>query len=127
MQSMRTLTSRLRLAMAGLFAVISLLQTPSMVFAWSDAAPTHHADSTISHVHHGAMQLSHEHDSQDTGDASYNLPACHVVGCCIGLDSGCVGAPAALYHPLGLVDTAPTRTMTPASPEPADPPPRLQA
>jgi hypothetical protein len=124
---MRTLASRLRLVVAGLFAVVSLLQTPSMVFAGSGAPPTHHAGATVLHVHHGAMQRSHEQDTQDTADASYGLTACHVVGCCLALGfSGC-GAPIALYLPIGSLDAAPARPIVAAPPDPADPPPRLQA
>ena len=119
---MRTLASRLRFIVAGMFAVISLLQTPSMVFAWSSDLPTHHAGATVLHVHHGAMQLSHKH-TQDTADASYGLAACHIVGCCLALSLSGGGAPIALYLPIGPLDAAPARPIVAAPPEPPSAPP----
>jgi hypothetical protein len=133
MERMRTATRYLRLVVAGLFALLSPLQAPAMVFAWAGAAvPSHHATLASSHPehtvhHHSHPQTSDVTDGQDlTGDI-HGAPLCHSVGCCTGLAAIDVGAPTTIYLSLGLLDAAPEAALVPASPDPADPPPRLQA
>jgi hypothetical protein len=124
----------LRLTLAGLVAVVSLVQMPSIVMAWSGSAASHHEHSIASHSNHATLQASHQHDAHgiagDTFDAvddAYAIPACHVVCCCLALNPVICGAPSAFYLALGRVDAAAARVMLPAPPDPADPPPRLQA
>jgi hypothetical protein len=113
----------LRLALAGLLAVVSLLQMPSMVFAPAGAAEI----AIASHDHNERLQPSHDHHAPGTTDDAQGAPACHLIGCCLAISpSGC-SAPSALYRPLGPLEAAPARAMVPALPDLADPPPRLQA
>jgi hypothetical protein len=118
----------LRVAWAALFAVSTLLQLPAMAFAsTATAAPqeiTNATQPTQAHQHH--HQHDHDHHDGTASDAGDNGPSCFAVGCCFAL--GAVGTcqPAAAYIPLGTLARAPTRTMLPALPDPAVPPPRLQ-
>jgi hypothetical protein len=124
---MRSTAPCLRLALAGLLAVVSLLQMPSMVFAPAGAAALHHEIAIASHDHNERLQPSHDHHAPGTTDDAQGAPACHLIGCCLAISpSGC-SAPSALYRPLGPLEAAPARAMAPALPDLADPPPRLQA
>jgi hypothetical protein len=48
------------------------------------------------------------------------------MSCCIALAPSAVRAPTASHILLGVLDLVPARQLLPASPEPADPPPRLR-
>jgi len=124
----------LRLALAGLVAVVSLIQMPSMVMARSVSVAPQHDHSVASHGHHETLPPSHQHhahgavgDALDIIDDAYGIPACHVVGCCLGLNPVICGAPSAFYLALGPIDMAAAHVMVSALFDPAVPPPRLQA
>jgi hypothetical protein len=134
MQSFRTNMRGLRLALAGLVAVVSLLQMPSMVMAGSGAVARQHGYSVASHSHHETLPASHQHhahgivgDPWDITDDAHGTQACQVAGCCLALNPVVCGAPAAFYLALGPVDMDAARAMVPTLPDPAVPPPRLQA
>jgi len=122
----------LRLALAGLVAAVSLLQMPSMVMAESGSVARQHGHSIASHNHHELAPSHHRaHGGADsavdaTGDAP-SVPACHIAGCCLALNPVILGAPSTFCLALGPLALAVARVMAPAAPDPADPPPRLQA
>ncbi|MBX9777294.1 MAG: hypothetical protein K2Y71_23195 [Xanthobacteraceae bacterium] len=126
----------MRLAVAGLVAVVSLIQMPSMVTAASGSVARQHEYSLASHAHHEKLPPSHHHHPQqhaagedviDAGDDAYGIPACHVAGCCLALNPVIGSAPSVFYLALGPVDMDAARVMVPALPDPTVPPPRLQA
>ena len=124
----------LRVALAGLMAVVSLTQMPSMVMAGSDSVAPQHDHSVSSHSHHEKLRPSHQHhahstvgDALDITDDAYGIPICHVAGCCLALNPVICGAPSAFYLALGSLDLAPARVLVPALADQAVPPPRLQA
>lgn len=126
--------SGLRLALAGVVAVASLLQMPSMVMAKSSSTAPQPGYSVPSHSHHETLPASHQdHARGMVGDASeipgdaQGIPECQVAGCCLALNPVVCGAPAAFYLALGPVDMEAARAMVPAPSDPAVPPPRLQA
>ena len=133
MQSFRTRMRGLRLALAGIVAVVSLMQMPSMVMARSGSVLPQHDHSVASHSHRETLPASHQHhahgtvgDASDVTDDAYGIPVCHVAGCCLALNPVICGTPSAFYLALGPVDMAAARVMVPALPDPAVPPPRLQ-
>jgi hypothetical protein len=133
MQSFRTRMRGLRLALAGLVAVVSLLQVPSMVMARSGSVAPQQDHLVVSHSNHENLSPTHQHhahgtvgDAVDVADDAYGIPACHVAGCCLALNPFICGAPSAFYLELGLVVMAAAHVMVPALPDPAVPPPRLQ-
>jgi hypothetical protein len=132
MGSLRTKWRWLRLAVAGLLAVISLVQSPSMVVAWSSESAPFHQHSVMSHGHHATLQSSHQHhapsvtdDAFLTDDGTYSPFACHIVCCCLTLSLAFSGAPSAFDVLLGALDSAAAPVMVPAPLDPADPPPRF--
>jgi hypothetical protein len=134
MQSFRTRMRGLRLALAGLVAVVSFMQMPSMVMARSGSVDPQHNHSVASHNHHETLPASHQHhahgtagDAVDATDDAHAIPACHVAGCCLALNPFACGAPSAFYLELGPVDMAAAHVMVPALLDPTVPPPRLQA
>jgi hypothetical protein len=122
----------LRSALAGLVAVVSLMQMPSMVMAMSGSVAPQHDHSVASHSHHENLPPSHQHHTHgtvgasDVTDDAYGIPVCHVAGCCLALNPAICGAPSAFYLALGPLHLAAARVMVPALPDPAVPPPRLQ-
>lgn len=127
MQPIRTSARSLRLALAALFALVTLVQVPAMAVAYATAsarpmtATSLDADDHGSHSHH-----RHDH-TPATSDGAQDASLCQAMGCCvIAIAPAAIGAPAATYSPLGLIDIPPPCVMLPAQPEPADPPPRLQ-
>jgi hypothetical protein len=132
MGSFRTNWRWLRLALAGLLAVVSLVQMPSMVMAWSGSGDTYHEHSVSSHSQHSTLQSSHQHHAthitedafQVDGDA-HVLFACHVVCCCLTLSAVVCCAPSAFEKLVGLLDAAAAPVMVPVPQDPADPPPRF--
>lgn len=122
----------LRLALAGLVAMVSVMQMPSMVMAGSGSVAPQHGYS--SHSHHETLPVSHQQhahgivgDASDIADDGHGIPACQAAGCCLALNPVVCGAPAAFYLALGPVDRDAARAMVPAVSDPAVPPPRLQA
>lgn len=132
MGSFRTRWRWLRVTVAGLLAVISLVQMPSMVMAWSGEGATFNQHSVASHGHHATLQSSHQHhapsitdDAFLTDDGTYSPFACHVVCCCLTLNPAIAGSPSALNKLLGALTAAAAPVMVPAPLDPADPPPRF--
>ena len=124
----------MRLALAGLVAVVSLIQMPSMVMARSVSVAPQHDHSVASHGHHETLPPSHQHHAHGTDSAAlditddaYGIPECHVAGCCLALNPVICGAPSAFYLTLGPIDMAAAHVMVPTLLDPAVPPPRLQA
>jgi hypothetical protein len=133
MGSFRTRMRWLRSALAGLVALVGVVQMPSMVMANSGSVVPQHGYSVASHSQHKTLPASHQHhahgivgDASDIADDAYGIPACHVAGCCLALNPVTCGVPSAFYLALGPVDMAAARVMVPALPDPAVPPPRLQ-
>lgn len=127
MQSMRTNAAWLRLALAGLFAVASLVQVPAMAFART-SGPAHHTMASVLHADHEISHSTHHHHTQSDLDVDRSAaPICCVVGCCLAIGAVSIAAPAALLLLLGKIEAAPPRAMVAVLPDPADPPPRLQA
>ena len=124
----------LRLALAGIVAVASLIQMPSMVMAKASSVAPQHDHSGSSHSHHEKLSPSHQHhalgtvgDAFDVTDDAHGIPECHVAGCCLALNPVICGVPSAFFLALGPLVLAAARVMVPALPDLADPPPRLQA
>lgn len=131
MGSVRTSARWLRLALAMLFAVITVVQAPTLALAWATkssesvtlapSASHRHAHSDH-HRHHADVAI----DDLDA-DVTYGDPLCQAMGCCwVAVNPAVVRSPAVVDLVLGLIDQAPARVMLPAFPEPADPPPRIQ-
>jgi hypothetical protein len=131
MQSLRIMAPWLRLALAGLFAIASLIQVPSMALARSSAA-AHSGTTPLGMVHHD-MGAHAEHgmthaDHRDHAQASLDrdgVAACCSFNCCTLLTPISNQNPHAVFLLLGKMEASPSRTMVPALPDPADPPPRL--
>jgi hypothetical protein len=124
MQPIRTTARWLRLALAMLFAVVTLIQVPAMAVAYA-TAPARPAAAAP----HDAPHNSHSHrdHAPQASDSAQGESVCQAMGCCVvAIEPAVIRAPAATYCLLGLVDIPPARVMLPALPEPTDPPPRLQ-
>jgi len=130
MQSIRTTARWLRLALALVFAAISVAQVSTMAAARAAGSPHHvlsQATAPASHADHHSSHSGHRHGFAAVADIVDNVSVCHVMGCCvIALALPASDAPVALYILIGVLDLTPARTMQPAPPGPVDPPPRLQ-
>src|SRR5262245_20324832 len=116
MKLFRTRMRFLRWALAGLIALVSVVQMPSMVVAFHDLWAVHR-EHKVAHSHHGTLQPSHQQhansiadDGVDAVDNAYGTLTCHVVGCCLALNPVC-GAPSLFDQVLGPIDAAAARAM----------------
>lgn len=146
-----------RTLMAGLFGFMSLAHGPVMAFAKAGmpaAHQQHHAAAHATHhaAHHAAQpdaapHAGHEHasashhaadhgqspphdvlDDEDMAAAQPPSPAvCHSFGCFTAVKPLPACAPAWRTVLLGKIMPPPHHPASPASLEPADPPPRLPA
>jgi len=146
---MRTrLTSRtiLRLLFAVLFGVMSVVPVPLSAFAFpaslhAHAAPAPDASQSAIHhdtAHHGHGGAAHHHGDRLTATApSADEPgatqpadgamSCHAAPCCMAVPPAAPSAPATVLLLLGQLAVPPSRTIVAVAPDPAVPPPRLQA
>ena len=138
MRSLRTSPGWLRLALAALFATMTLLQVPTMALACATGKthagdahaasaappPAGHHGSHAAHSHSIAAHDSHDHHPASPADAAHDPSDCYAMGCCIAVRPAAISAPVAIDRLLGVLDLAPAHTMLPAPQEPADPPPR---
>lgn len=127
MQAFRQASKWLHLALAVLFAAITVAQAQAMTIACVSPLAQSAAIPQIHHHADDAHTSNHGHDGQPASDATHDPTICHDMSCCVALGPARVAAPAVAFVSLGIVAAAPARTMLPAIPEPADPPPRLQA
>jgi hypothetical protein len=126
MQPIRTSARWLRLALAMLFAVVTLIQVPAMAVAYA-TAPARSVAVAPHDAHHHNSHSHHRDHAPQASDSAQDASVCQAMGCCVvAIDPAVICAPAATCSLLGLVDIPPARVMLPAFPEPADPPPRLQ-
>jgi hypothetical protein len=126
MRQGRTAKTLLRAAFAALFGFVSLAHGPVMTFAQAQAAPMHRHDPAP------APAASHHHHHADTVADRQALPPlpdtiCHALACFTSLGSPAVASPDWVRVPLGQLFPAVARVLTPATADPADPPPRLPA
>jgi hypothetical protein len=136
MRPVPTAQRLIRAAFTALFGVMSLAHGPVMAAAHDTghhppaieraAAPMHHAGH-----HHHEMDHAKDHMMPDPAEQP-EAPAsesttCNSFACFLAVASPSVGAPAAAFILLGQLTAYPPRAGSPAVPEPADPPPRLQA
>jgi hypothetical protein len=129
MGSVRTSARWLRLALAALFAIGTMIQVPAMAIACATKSSQLVAASFADHHHsHSGHHQHHADVATDVVDAdvTHDASVCQAMGCCMAIDPAVAPTPVAMDILIGLLDQAPARVMLPALPEPADPPPRLQ-
>jgi hypothetical protein len=134
MRSLRNAHPLMHLALAALFAVMSLAHGPLMSFARANTVTPHHTTGAAvpdsGHHHHiqagGLHQPAHVDDQPDADVAVIPAP-CFAIGCFVALPAAQIGAPLAGAMPLEQLAPALARVMVPAEPDPAVPPPRLPA
>jgi hypothetical protein len=133
MGSVRTSARWLRLALAMLFAVTTIMQVPAMAVACATKSSEPVAASFA--AHHHSHSGHHQHHADIAADIAINVvdadvthddSVCQAMGCCLALNPAIARTPVTMDLLIGLIDQAPARVMLPAFPEPADPPPRLQ-
>ncbi|MGH6768164.1 MAG: hypothetical protein ACRECO_03975 [Xanthobacteraceae bacterium] len=125
----------MRLILAALFAVMSLVHGPLMSFARASMAPLHHqGDVTTPHgAHHHPSHTGSMHEQaadRDTGvpdPGAATMPApCYAIGCFTALTPTVTGPLPTAAILLGQLLPTLGRNMIPEEPDPAVPPPRLQ-
>jgi hypothetical protein len=114
-----------------LFAVVAIVQVPAMAVACAAKSPGRiiHASSADDHHSHLGHHQHHADVAVDVDDsgATHHASVCQAMNCCMAVDPAVVRSPIATDLLIGLIGQAAARAMLPAPPEPADPPPRLQA
>jgi hypothetical protein len=108
----------LRTTLAVVFGFMSLAHAPIMTFARADAAVAQHQMQII--------PRQHQHDHSIPAPAEHR-PICNAAGCFVLVAPPTVIAPAVELFPGATLIPATPRPLLSTSPEPADPPPRLQA
>lgn len=88
-----------------------------------------------SHHHPAATDTGpadcHDHDSiaghepAASGGGTHDAAPCNAFGCFVSVEAPAVPAPALAMHLLGKLNPLPPASVSPASAQPADPPPRL--
>jgi hypothetical protein len=129
MGSLRTSARCVRLALAMLFTLVTVIQMPTMAVACATKSSHPVAASLASHYHsHSGHHQYHADIATDVADAGvmHDGSVCQAMGCCLALNPAITRTPVAMDVLIGLLDQAAERAMLPALPEPADPPPRLQ-
>src|SRR5262249_52594862 len=128
MGSGRTTRKLLRAALAAVFGLMSLAHQPVMAFAKSNSAsPCPPAGITAQAVH---QHQHHQHSTPavpQTSRASDGDIPCSGLGCFQSLTPAPSLATVLYWLVLGRLLPAAPRGMTAAQPDPAEPPPRLQA
>jgi hypothetical protein len=134
MHSLRSTGRNLRLALAGLFAVMSLFHGPVMTFAHAMPAAMQHSGTGAHDAGTGAHAAAHHShlavpapEDDAAQDIAPRAATCYAFGCFIALATSAIGAPQSGPVLLGRLGPAIGRDMIPARSDPADPPPRLRA
>jgi len=111
-----------RIALAVLFAFMTLFHGPVMTFAKPASPPpeTTRLNQAGHHHHHGTMP-----EQRQPADTA-TLPACNGVGCFVLIEAFAVRLPAAFSKPIGTLSPGIAPAMRAAEIEPSVPPPRLQ-
>jgi len=126
MRSLRTTGPLFRALLAVVFGFMSLAHVPIMSFANASTMPRHHVSSIAAPAH-----SHHQHQQHLALPGSAALPdgtgICTGLGCFQAVSPASVCAPVAYFSPAGKLVPASAVTMSPAMPDPAVPPPRLQA
>lgn len=121
----------LRAAFAVVFAFVSLAHGPVMTFAQAHGGALHHQDRHHQdHAEAGAAAHLHGHHGVNADARSVPpLPdaICYSVGCFASLASPVAGDPDVIRTPAGKLLPPAVRALLPATMDPAEPPPRLQA
>jgi hypothetical protein len=126
MQAFRQTSQWLRLALAVLFAAITVVQVQAMTIACTSQPVQHTTHAQPQHDHHNSDAHADHHRQHAPSGVPHDSLACQDMNCCIAVTQAAVAAPDASSVPLGLVTAAPARIMLATPSEPADPPPRLQ-
>jgi hypothetical protein len=124
MQKLRTTGRLQRAALAALFGLMGLVHGPVMSVAKAGLASSSVTTAVVPTVHHPHQPPS---PAQDVPSAPTCDVVCHGLGCFQSLTSAAQAAPLAQSLAREQLIPAPARVMIPTLPDPADPPPRLQA
>lgn len=135
----------MRLVFAVLFGVMSVLPVPLRALGLPISVPHAHAatvpdsgHSLAAHRrHHGNGAAGHHHGDHLGVPTSAGEPAtlqptdsgipCHSAPCCMAVTQPAPSAPATVLLLLGQLAFPPAQTIVAVTPDPAVPPPRLQA
>jgi hypothetical protein len=138
----------LRLVFAVLFGLASVVPVPLRALGHSDAvqhahaiaapaaasAAGHHEDDATGH-HHGSQHHHGSHlaavppagDPPIAPDPANGAVSCHAAPCCLAVTQPAPSAPATILLLVGRLTVPPARVIVAVTPDPAVPPPRLQA
>jgi len=133
MEPARLTRKLLRATFAAVFGFMSLAHGPVMASAANMStaqtapvtAPTDHAHHHHAGAQHRAMDMMADPAMTEPAMPE-TAPACFSFACFLAIASLDVSAPAALLAPLAKLHPHLQRTVSPAAPEPIEPPPRLQ-